>query len=117
MSVDKAELKKIWLTWVFANGFGFTLGSILHAFIAHGMTGEHDFWLTLPQFIMHSIGFFVLGTIVALARRSAVQPFVRLSYRGALAKGAVVVVGFWVGYYAGGIPVDIICGLATLGVV
>jgi hypothetical protein len=117
MSVDKAEPKKMWLTWVLANGFGLTLGGVLHAFIGHGITGGHDFWLTPLQFIMHTIGFFVLGSTVALAQRSAVHPFVRLSYRGALVKGALVMAGFWAGYYTGGIPVDIICGFATLGVV
>jgi hypothetical protein len=103
--------------WIIANFIGFTIGGILHPIIAHGLTGAHEFWLTAPQFAMHTFGFLTLGLSIAAAQREVLKPFVRLGFGSILLKAALVTCGFWVGYYTGGIPVDIILGFAVLGAV
>jgi hypothetical protein len=105
------------MKWIIANFIGFTIGGILHPIIAHGLTGAHEFWLNLPQFAMHTMGFFALGLSIAAAQRKALKPFVQLGLGNVLLKAALMVCGFWVGYYTGGIPVDIILGFTVLGVV
>jgi hypothetical protein len=103
--------------WIIANFVGFTIGGAVHTIFAHGLTGRHEFWLTLPQFVMHTIGFFALGLSIAAAQREVLKPFVRLGFGNVSLKAALMVCGFWVGYYTGGIPVDIIAGFTVLGVV
>jgi hypothetical protein len=103
--------------WIIANFIGFTIGGVLHPIIAHGLTGGHEFWLTLPQFVIHTFGFLALSLSIAAAQRLVLKPFVRLGFGSVLLKAALVTCGLWVGYYTGGIPVDIILGFAVLGVV
>lgn len=103
--------------WIAANFVGFTTGGALHTVFAHGLTGAHEFWLTLPQFLMHTLGFLALGLSMALAQREVLKPFVTLSLSNVSLKAALTTCGFWVGYYSGGIPVDIIVGFTVLGIV
>lgn len=115
--IESIQPRGLWLKWIFANGFGLAIGGMWHGFIGHGLTGEHQFWLTLPQFMMHTIGFIVLGMVALSIQGAVLKPLARAGYRQLLIKSAIICMAFWIGYYSGGIPVDIICGFAALGVI
>jgi hypothetical protein len=110
-------LKNLKTRWIAANFAGLTIGGLLHPLIAHGLTGAHEFWLTLPQFLMHTIGFLTFGLCIAGAQRWAVKPFAPHAAFGVWRKAALFVAAYWAGYYAAGVPFNTVAGFTVLGVV
>jgi hypothetical protein len=110
-------LKNLKTRWIAANFAGLAIGGLLHPFIAHGLTGAHGFWLTLPQFLMHTIGFLTFGLCIASAQRWALNPFARRGWGGVWLKAALFVAAYWAGYYTGGTPFNTVAGFTVLGIV
>jgi hypothetical protein len=110
-------LKNLKTRWIAANFVGLTIGGLLHPFIAHGLTGAHEFWLTLPQFLMHTVGFATFGLCIAGAQRWALKPFARRGWRSVWLKAALFVAAYWIGYYSAGTPFNTVAGFTVLGVV
>ena len=102
--------------WIIANVLSFSIGTILHSTIAHGLTGAHEFWMTGPQFIMHTLGFLTLGLIISLAQRSVFKPLVELKLSYVLVKALLFMVVYWAGYFSFGVPVNTFAGFTVLGI-
>jgi hypothetical protein len=102
--------------WIIANFAGLAIGGLLHPLIAHGLTGGHEFWLTLPQFLMHTTGYFTIGVWLAFAQRWALKPIVPGSRLGMLSKALLFVAAEWAVYYSVGIPFNTVAGFLVLGI-
>lgn len=112
--------RQIWtppfsFTWIGWNTFGFSAGFICHAFLAHGITGDHDSDLTIPQFVFHTAGLLVAGAIITSTQRRALRPLLQVRWSAVAFTPIGLTAGFWFGYYLFGIPFDIMFAFVAVG--
>ncbi len=114
-SSNAASHARLWLRWLWANSFGFTLAWGVHSPLAHGFTGDHGDDLTRAQVLAHTIGVSVAGAIIALFQRRVFRRLAPVNYRSVWMTSLVMPMMFWIGYYAAGIPFDLLLAFATIG--
>ncbi|WP_353718118.1 hypothetical protein [Dyadobacter sp. 676] len=106
-------------TWgrnhILANVLGL---AILHPFLAHYFTGQHDKALTVPQLVMHNVSVLTfIVMLVVLQNRALQSRFSVGTFRGLGYFLLFVPAAFWLGYYTLYIPFDIIFMYTTIGAV
>lgn len=103
-----------WRQWVALNTGALFLGYLLDTPIAHGITGKHAGLNLAPaQLMAHIVALSLVATLVALAQRRALAPYVTVAFaRVATAPMAVNLV-FWFGWYQTVLPPDIRFDLAA----
>jgi hypothetical protein len=116
MESNKNILLKKWVTGNLAVYSG-ALG-LLHPLIAHGLTGDHEKLLTIPQFIMHTLSIFVF---VLFLVRIQNKTFQIIDHRKTLAGIWPFLFFtpwvFWLGYYTLYVPFDILFMFLSIGII
>jgi hypothetical protein len=97
------------------NFVGFIIAWGIHSPLAHGLTGDHDDYLTLSQFIAHTIGLFEVGAVIALFQKRVFRRIAPVTDRMVWTTIAFMPVMFWIGYYKAGVPYDLLLAFATIG--
>lgn len=105
------------LRWAAANSAGYIIGWSLFGLIGHGLTGNHDDALSLPQFIAHTAGLLVAAAVIATAHQTVFRRLGLTNRWSVWATVAILPAAFWTGYYAAGIPFDILLAFTTIGII
>lgn len=112
-------LKFISSNFFIANAVGFIFGlGVCHPLIAHGITGEHERWLTPMQWIMHIIALFFFASFYWWITNQ----YILTSQMKALVSRKLLLliipqVLFWTGYIALDIPFDILFMSLSIAVI
>jgi len=110
------KTEKILTVWTLNLSLGLVLGWFFHIVISHAWTSEHDYTLTMPQFIMHNISLIGCALINLL--------FMDRATKYLFGKGLVqywpfyLIVPtflFWLGFFLKAVPLDALLWFLSVG--
>lgn len=114
---QRDEWNRLWLGWMLANSAGFLIAWGVFSPLAHGLTGDHGDDLTLWQFVAHTVGLIEVGAVIALIQKIILRRLARVGNWSVWAMAFTMPVMFWIGYYAAGVPYDLLLSFTTIGVI
>ena len=116
MSINQQRFSKLWISnnlIIYSGALG-----LCHPLIAHGLTGDHDKFLTTPQFIMHTISLlFFVCVLVRMQNRTFQFIVTRQNLAGLWTFLLITPWLFWLGYYMFYVPFDILFMFLSIGVI
>ena len=91
---------------------------LFHPLIAHGLTGDHDKLLTIPQFIMHTLSLFIFVFFLVRTQNKTFQiTGNRKTLAGIWPFLFITPCAFWLGYYTLFVPFDILFMFLSIGII
>jgi Ca2+/Na+ antiporter len=106
----------IFKTWTVNQSLGLALGWFFHSVISHLWTGDHEYTLTTPQFIMHNVSMTGCALIyLYFANRTTRQLFNFSISKYWILYLTIPTILFWVGFYLKAVPLDVLLWFLTIG--
>jgi hypothetical protein len=110
------RLNKIFKVWSLNMSLGFVFGWFFHSMISHLWTGDHEYILTRPQFIMHNVSL----TGCALIYLNFLNKATRTLFGFSMTQYGNIYLTiptllFWIGFYLKAVPLDVFLWFASIG--
>lgn len=108
---------KIFKTWTLNQSLGLGVGWFFHSIISHLWTGDHEYTLTTPQFIMHNVSMTGCALLFLYFQNRATQQLFGFSIAQYwMFYLTIPLLLFWVGFYLKAVPLDVFLWFVSVGV-
>jgi hypothetical protein len=110
------NIDKIFKTWTLNQSLGLALGWFFHSVISHLWTGDHEYTLTNPQFIMHNVSMTGCALIFLYFQNRVTRQLFEFSIsKYWIFYLTMPTILFWVGFYLKAVPLDVLLWFLSVG--